>query len=566
MISAKKSVLIICTGIIVSIGLNNAQIYSDFKNKKICHMPITLDIPEIEVPAFQWAIFDYDPIPNFRKRVADHITSWYSARIEAMTDADKRLEFRNSIIHHVWEDGFEYIPGNKIYLYIGTPDGKNWYNTSVEGNYWFVTQMLNHKGELLCWSFPLKVKPGTKIELILTKENALDLDNLFDAAIAEAPLPETYPLFNDMIQALHNAKSMYYETEIDFKGKDYECKGKYKVWLKKPNFARIEAYRDDELIGTMVGDGENFWFFWARHRPRMSSEDIASYELTKYNSYYRLDATPGAHSIWHIVNRTSGGRMAFQPSYFHKCPNSLDKRIDSVIVNEKEKIGNETCDFIEVSYLDHQRSRYFWLGENNHLPRRIKEIVRVSYDIITEETWSNLVVNLDMPDSLFVWTPPEGWTELVEPSLESRLLAIGTPAPDFSFKLMDGKTFQLSEQKGKVVLINFWRVGCPPCREELPWLEEIYNEYKDKGLIVVGYNTSDEEKYIRELLNEYKATYPNIYNTSEEARAVQFEEYQKKGYSAVPLNYVIDRNGNVALVWYGYDHGKTTKIERLLEE
>lgn len=566
MISRKKSVLIICTCIMMSIELNNAQVYSDLENKKICHILIKLDTVEIEVPAFQWTLLDYDPVPGFRERVADHIVSWYPAQMEAMTDPDKHLTFRNTVIEGTWADGFQDIPGNEVYLYIEAPDEKNWYNTNVEGNYWFVTQSINHKGELLYWSIPLEVKLGTKIELILTEDNALDIEKIFDDVIAATPSPKIYPLFNDMIQALHNAKSMHYETEIDFKGKNYERKSKYKIWLKKPNFVRIEAYHNGELIGTMVGDGENFWFFWAKHRPRMSSEDIASYELTKYNSYYRLDARPGKHSIWHIVMRTGGGMMVFQPSYFHKCPDALDKRIDSVIVNEKEKIGNETCDFIEVSYLDHQRSRYFWLGENDHLPRKIKEVTRVSYDLITEENWSNLSVNLEIPDSIFVWTPPEGWTELVDPSLASRLLAIGTPAPDFSFELMDGKTFTLSDYKGKIVLINFWRVGCPPCREELPWLEEMHQKYRNKGLIVVGYNTSDEEKYIRELLNENKVTYPNIYDTSEEARAVQFEKYQKKGYSAVPLNYLVDRNGNVALVWYGYDHGKAKKIERLLEE
>lgn len=529
-------------------------------------MPIKLDISEIEVPAFQWTIFDHDPVPNFSERVIEHIVSWYPAQIEAMSDLEKRLRLRNVVIDGAWADGFQDVPGNEVYLYRGVPDQENWYNTMIEGNYWFVTKTLIHEDKLLCWSIPLEVKLGTKIELILTEENALDLDKLFDAVIAEAPPPKIYPLFSDMIQALHNTESMYYETEIDFKSKAYEDQCKYKVWLKKPNFARIEAYREGELIGTMIGDGENFWFFWPKHRPKMSSEDIASYDLTKYNSYYRLDARPGMHSIWHVVKRTGGFMMVFQPSYFHKCPNALDTNIDSVIVYGKEKVGDDQCDYIEVSYLDHQRSRYFWLGENDHLPRKIKEIVRVSYNLINEENWSNLSVNLEIPDSLFVWTPPEDWTELIEPSLASRLLAIGTPAPGFSFKTMDGTTFTLSYHQGKVVLINFWRVGCPPCREELPWLEEMHQKYKNKGLVVVGYNTCDDEEHIRGLLNENNVTYPNIYNTSEEAREVQFEKYQKKGYSGVPLNYLIDRNGNVASVWYGYDRGKEKKIERLLEE
>lgn len=382
----------------------------------------------------------------------------------------------------------------------------------------------------------------------------------------EVDVSKSYPLFSDMIQALHDAQTMYYVADISRKKGNREYKNTYKVWLKKPNSVRIEGYWNDKLVGTMIGDGENFWFFWAGHRPLRSSEDPVQYELTKYNSYYRLDVTPGMHSIWHIVNRTGCGKMVFQPSWFHKCPDPLDTDIDSVILHGKEKIDDETCDYLEVSYLDHQRSRYFWLGKNDKLPRKVKEVTRVYYDIITEEHWHNLKVNVDMPDSLFIWKPPEGWVEIVDQSMESRLLEVGTAALDFSFQTMKGEVFTLSEQKGKIVLINFWRVGCPPCREELPILEELYNQYKNQDFVVIGFNTADQLVYIQELLEEHSISYPNIHNTSESARKVQFEQYQKKGASAVPLNYVIDRDGNVAMAWYGWDDGKTKKVQAFFGE
>lgn len=566
MISCRKAVLILSICIIVNIGLVNAQKYSEIQKKTICHIPITLDIPDIDVPAFQWAIFEQDPVPDFGTRVIEQLTNWYTARIEAITNPDERDEFRKTMMHNIWVDGFADIPGNKVYLYRGTLGVDYWYNTMKEGNYWFVTKTIDEKGRMLCWSLPLKTRLGTQIDLVLTEDNALDLDIIFDAALAEVPPAKIYPFFSNMIQALHDAQSMYYETEVSWTVKDHKSSSTYKVWLKKPNFARIEGYRKNKLIGTIVGDGENFWFFWEGQRPMRSREDLVQYELTKYNSYYRLDATPGAHSLWHLVSRTGCGKMASQPSYFHKCPDPLDPDIDSVIIHGKEKIGEETCDYIEISYLDHQRSRYYWLRENDKLPRKIKEITRVDYDIITEENWRDLAVNIDMPDSLFVWTPPEGWTELVDLSMASRLLAVGTPAPDFSFQTMDGALFMLSEHKGKFVLVNFWRVGCPSCREELPILAELYNKYKDDGFVVLGFNAADKEEYIRELLEEHSITYPNIHNTSEAARIIQFEQYQKKGASAVPLNYVVDRDGNIAMAWYGWDSGKTKKIEALLGE
>jgi peroxiredoxin len=272
------------------------------------------------------------------------------------------------------------------------------------------------------------------------------------------------------------------------------------------------------------------------------------------------------HSIWHIVSKLGCGQMAFQPSYFHKCQFDPDKTIDSIISQRSEKIGDEEYDVIEVSLMDHQRSRYYWLSRRDHLPRRVKEVVRVSEMLVNEENWMNVAVNQDMSDSLFAWKPPDGWVEYVAPSLESGLLPAGTLAPDFSFKTLDDKEFRLSDQRGKVVLINFWRVGCPPCRDELPWLEKMHQAHKNSGLVVVGYNMCDDVKYVRGLLDSNNVTYPNILNISEGAQQICFEEYQQRGMSAVPLNYLIDRQGKVIKAWYGCGENLDLTIKRIVEE
>jgi hypothetical protein len=81
----KKGLILFCIYIIILVGMSKAQVYSEFENKKICHIPITLDIPDIDVPAFLWAIFDHDPIPGYRERVLEDYASWYPHASEVMT-------------------------------------------------------------------------------------------------------------------------------------------------------------------------------------------------------------------------------------------------------------------------------------------------------------------------------------------------------------------------------------------------------------------------------------------------------------------------------------------------
>jgi thiol-disulfide isomerase/thioredoxin len=71
---------------------------------------------------------------------------------------------------------------------------------------------------------------------------------------------------------------------------------------------------------------------------------------------------------------------------------------------------------------------------------------------------------------------------------------LGTPAPDVSFKDLDGKDASLSDYKGKVVLINFWATWCDPCYIEIPWLIEMQQKYSARGFTVLGIAMDEEGK------------------------------------------------------------------------
>src|SRR5246127_5600060 len=68
----------------------------------------------------------------------------------------------------------------------------------------------------------------------------------------------------------------------------------------------------------------------------------------------------------------------------------------------------------------------------------------------------------------------------------------GKPAPDFTLKDLDGKNVELSQYRGKVVLVNFWATWCDPCRVEIPWLIEMQQKYSAKGFTVLGIAMDEE--------------------------------------------------------------------------
>ncbi len=250
---------------------------------------------------------------------------------------------------------------------------------------------------------------------------------------------------------------------------------------------------------------------------------------------------------------TGMSMTVLNPSVFHKCTDSMEPHLDGVRSLGIEKVGEEECDVIEVSYMNNQRSRYLWLSKRDHLPRKLKEVVRADYKITSRELWSNVNINDEISLDNFTWKPPKDWVEYHLPQLDEGLLKTGTEAPDFNLTLIDGSRFKLSDSRGKVVWLVFWRVGCPPCRYEMPHLEELYKNYTEKGLVILGFNCSDDKDIALKFLQEYSVTFPNIVNSSRVAQDVFFSDYQKLiGQSAVPLNYIIDKDGKIADSWYGY--------------
>jgi peroxiredoxin/outer membrane lipoprotein-sorting protein len=376
-------------------------------------------------------------------------------------------------------------------------------------------------------------------------------------AAAFADEPAAHAAYDRMIEAMHQARSLSYTSRLEREaGGLVRTSCTYRVWLKKPNFFRMETRSTaGELEGVLIGDGTRLWIYWPRGRPQWKyvAESEAD-RKTRLTSYMTKPSPRGRHSIAHEAPFLGAG-MGFpilDASVFHGHVDSVERYLDAVRSAGAETVGGEACDKIEVSFMNHQRGWYLWLSTRDHLPRKLKEVVRVSSDIVTREEWSSVTVDQEMPEGMFAWTPPEGWTEWKLPDEDDGLLKPGSKAPDFDLTSVDGGRIKLSDFRGKAVWLCFWRVGCPPCREEMPYLQSLYAKYRDRGLVVLGVNVSDDRAITSEFLRERGVTFPNILDTSPAAEEVYSRDY---GVGTIPLNYLINGDGIVVDGWIGYLEG-----------
>jgi len=143
------------------------------------------------------------------------------------------------------------------------------------------------------------------------------------------------------------------------------------------------------------------------------------------------------------------------------------------------------------------------------------------------------------------------------------------PAPDFTLTTLDGGQINLASLKGRVVVVNFWASWCGPCRQEAPVLERVWQQYKDKDVVVIGVAYTDTEKNAKAYLQQFGNTYPNGLDIGTKIS----ELYNIQG---VPETFIIDRNGNVSRFFkvpfvqdaqQNYDGGKqlTDAIDAALE-
>jgi len=103
---------------------------------------------------------------------------------------------------------------------------------------------------------------------------------------------------------------------------------------------------------------------------------------------------------------------------------------------------------------------------------------------------------------------------------------------------LSGQQLNLSEYRGKLVLLDFWATWCDPCREEIPHFVELQNKYRDQGLQIVGISMDDGPEPVRDFYQSFKMNYPVVMGN-----ATTGELYG--GVLGLPIAFLIGRDGRI---------------------
>jgi peroxiredoxin len=140
------------------------------------------------------------------------------------------------------------------------------------------------------------------------------------------------------------------------------------------------------------------------------------------------------------------------------------------------------------------------------------------------------------------------------------LVKVGDTAPDFSITEAGGKSYRLSDLRGKVVMLQFTASWCSVCRKEMPFIEdEIWVPGKKQGLVVIGIDRDEPEATVKKFAADMKITYPLALDPGADI----FGLFAQKE-AGVTRNVIIDRNGKIIFVTRLFEKEEFDKMKAVI--
>jgi len=121
---------------------------------------------------------------------------------------------------------------------------------------------------------------------------------------------------------------------------------------------------------------------------------------------------------------------------------------------------------------------------------------------------------------------------------------LGQPAPDFALPDLGGETVRLSDLRGQVVLVNFWGTYCPPCKEEMPDLQQLYQRHGPAGFTMLAVDVEEPAGVVRAFRDQHSLTFPILLSDDASVNPTF-------GIRALPTSWLVDQAGLLRRLWIG---------------
>ncbi len=138
-------------------------------------------------------------------------------------------------------------------------------------------------------------------------------------------------------------------------------------------------------------------------------------------------------------------------------------------------------------------------------------------------------------------------------------VAPSSTAPDFTLRTLGGPNQRLQEQRGRVVMINFWATWCGPCRQEMPELNKLYDKYRSAGFVLFGVNVDEDTRLASEIASKLGVKFPVLLDTEKKVSKLY-------DLTTMPSTILVDRDGKVRYIHHGYRTGYEDSYDKQIRE
>jgi outer membrane lipoprotein-sorting protein/thiol-disulfide isomerase/thioredoxin len=368
------------------------------------------------------------------------------------------------------------------------------------------------------------------------------------------PGPDAQTILKKVNETYRNLKSYQFEyktvsetkTERDGLTSTMRDEKLSRITVVRPDRIRMET-KDSHSSAFFIADGKTVWEYSSELNAytKQAAGRVDLFATVKYtSSRYDGMVTQVNKNLADYAQLTADPRnLAFLPN---ETLTVEGRQIPCYVLSLRGVGGNKDNTRYWID-----RERYLVLRESTEQTRPISpDSVLRSLRLVN---FTSAAINEPVADSAFSFTPPKGAIEVNR--LDHASLArkrntpvnwIGQAAPNFTLPDLNGATVSLQSLRGKAVLINFWASWCGPCVAEMPHLERLHREYKDKGVIILGID--DEEA---EVAKNYLKRKGYTFNTLIDADKKAWRMYR---VNAIPQSYFITKDGRIAASLLGSHH------------